>query len=94
VVLHKGTVRKNTHKESSREKSHGQGQSLMAGPNCQAGQGERWRSTDSGPGVAFIEEGGRKLAHAWASLLEAELVLEREFLFKGGAVLGSFSSEV
>jgi hypothetical protein len=40
VVLHKGTVRKNTHKESSREKSHGQGQSLMAGPNCQAGRGK------------------------------------------------------
>jgi hypothetical protein len=32
--------------------------------------------------------------HAWASLLEVELILEREFLFKGGAVLGSFSSEV
>jgi hypothetical protein len=33
-------------------------QSLMAGPNCQAGRGKRWRSSDSGPGVAFIEGGG------------------------------------
>jgi hypothetical protein len=34
-------VRKNaTHKESSREKSHIQEQSLMAGLNCQAGQGK------------------------------------------------------
>jgi hypothetical protein len=44
--------------------------------------------------VAFIEEGRRKLAHAWESLVEAELVLEWEFLFKGGAVLGRFSREV
>jgi hypothetical protein len=34
-------VRKNAaHKESSREKSHIQEESLMAGPNCQAGWGK------------------------------------------------------
>jgi hypothetical protein len=32
-------------------------QSLMAGPNCQAGQ-KRWSSPESGRGVAFIEGGG------------------------------------
>jgi hypothetical protein len=54
-----GSVRKSaTHKESSREESHVQEQSLMAGSNCQAGW-ERWCSTDSGPGMAFIKGGGK-----------------------------------
>jgi uncharacterized membrane protein len=59
-------VRKNaTHKESSREKSHVQEQSLMAGPNCQAGQGKMvqhrlWARR------GFCRRGRlRKLVHAW-----------------------------
>jgi hypothetical protein len=50
------SVRKNTaHKESSREESHVQEQSLMAGSNCWPGKDG---AADSGPGVAFIEGGG------------------------------------
>jgi hypothetical protein len=59
-------VRKNAaHKESSREKSHIQEQSLMAGSNCQAGQGKMaqprlWARQ------GFYRRGRlRKLAHAW-----------------------------
>jgi hypothetical protein len=47
--------------------------------------------------VAFYRRGRiRKLAHAQESLVGAELVLEREFLLKGGAVIGngSISQEV
>jgi hypothetical protein len=64
------SVRKNAaHKESSREKSHVQEQSLMAGLNRQAGQGKMaeprlWAKRD------FYGRGRlRKLAHAWESLV-------------------------
>jgi hypothetical protein len=51
------TVRKNPLTKKAQEKSLTYiEQSLMAGPNCQAG--ERWRSSGSGPEVAFIEGGG------------------------------------
>jgi hypothetical protein len=66
----------------------------MAGPNCQAGRGKMaqhrlWARS------GFYRRGRlRKLAHAQESPLGAELVLEQEFLFKGGAVLGNFLSEV
>jgi hypothetical protein len=45
------------HKENSREKSYIQEQSLTAGSNYQAGWGNM-HSTDSGPGVTFIEGEG------------------------------------
>jgi hypothetical protein len=63
-------VRKNaTHKESSREKSHVQEQSLKAGSNLQAGQGKMvqhrlWARR------GFYRRGRlRQLAHVWESLV-------------------------
>jgi hypothetical protein len=65
----------------------------MTGMSCLV-DGERWCRVNSGPGVVFYRRGRvRKLVHAQQSLVGAELVLEWEFLFKGGAVIGSFSSE-
>jgi hypothetical protein len=68
------SVRKNaTHRESSREKSHVQEQSLMAGSNHQAGWGKMvqhrlWARR------GFYRRGRlRKLAHARESLVEAGL---------------------
>jgi hypothetical protein len=75
----KESVRKNaTHKESSREKSHIQKQSLMAGSNSQAGLGKMaqhrlWARH------GFYRRGRlRKLMRAWESPVRAELVLEHE----------------
>jgi hypothetical protein len=59
-------VRNNAaHKESSREKSHVQEQSLMAGLNCQAGQG-KMAQPRLWVRCGFYRRGKlRNLAHAW-----------------------------
>jgi hypothetical protein len=52
-------VKKNAaHKESSREKSHVHRAKFNGRPQLPGWPGERWRSSDSGPGMAFIEGGG------------------------------------
>jgi hypothetical protein len=52
-------VRKNAaHKESSREKSHVHRAKFNGRPKLPGWQGKRWHSSDSGPGMAFIEGGG------------------------------------
>jgi hypothetical protein len=49
-------VRKNAaHKESSREKSHVHRAKFNGRPKLPGWQGKRWHSSDSGPGMAFIE---------------------------------------
>jgi hypothetical protein len=52
-------VRKNAaHKESSQEKSHVHRAKFNGRPKLPGWPGGRWRSPDSGRGVAFIEGGG------------------------------------
>jgi hypothetical protein len=53
------TVRKNAaHKESSREKSHVHRAKFNGRPELPGWPGKRWHSSDSGPGMAFMEGGG------------------------------------
>jgi hypothetical protein len=51
-------VRKNAaHKESSQEKSHIHRAKFNGSPKLPGWPGKRWHSSDSRPGVAFIEGG-------------------------------------
>jgi hypothetical protein len=47
-----------TYKESSLEKFHIHRAKFNGGPKLPDWQGERWHSSESGPGEAFIEGGG------------------------------------
>jgi hypothetical protein len=54
-----GCVRKNTaHKESSQEKSHVHTAKFNGRPKLPGWPGKKWRTSDSGQGVAFIKGGG------------------------------------
>jgi hypothetical protein len=88
-------VRKNAaHKESSQEKSHVHTAKFKGRPKLPGWLGKRWCSSESGPGVAFIEGKIKEVSTCAAIFGRGGVVLVDGNLFKGRVVLGSFSSEI
>jgi hypothetical protein len=66
----------------------------MAGPNCQAGQGKDGAVTNLGQAWLLWKGKIKEVSACMVVSGRGGAVLEHGNLFKGRAVLGSFSSEV
>jgi hypothetical protein len=77
-------VRKNAaHKESSREKSHVHRAKFNGRPKLPGWPGKKWRSSEPGPGKAFIEGEGKEVSACAAVSGRGGAVLESRNLSLG-----------